>query len=161
MKHARTPKGFTIVELVTVLLITSILSIYVGSKLFSTKSFQAVYFYNDVLSSFRYAQKLALTSGCHIQVSLTSTTLTLNKRASCTTGTFTTAVRDPSSGASTYVQTAPGTITMSFSDTLLYFDSLGKCHRSSDASIASYTVTVNGKTMNIVGQTGFTYDPST
>lgn len=156
----RCTPGFTIIELVTVILVIGIISVMAVPKLFNTSSYRARFFYDDVLSSFRYAQKLALSSGCHIQVSTTSTTLTLNKRASCTSGTFTVAVRDPTAGATTYVQTAPSGVTISTTDTPLYFDSMGRCRRSSDASIASYTVTVGGKVINIIGESGLSYDPT-
>jgi len=154
-------QGFTIVELAAVLIIVGILSAIAAPRFFNTSSFRSRYFYDTVLNSLRYAQKLAVYSGCHIQASTTSSTITLLRRSSCTTGTFTTAIRDPAGGGSSYVQTAPSGVNITASDSAIYFDSLGTCHRSSDATVANYTFTVGGKTINVIGQTGFSYDPTT
>lgn len=154
-------RGFTLVELTTVLIIIGILGIIVVPKMFGTSTYQSQYFYNDVLSTLRYAQRLAMSSGCRIQANITSTTITLNKAASCISGTFTVAVRDPALGTSTYVKTAPGSVTITPSISAIYYDQLGKCYNSSSNTVSNVTVTVGSKVINIVGQTGFTYDPST
>lgn len=153
--------GFTLVELTTVLIVIGILGIIAVPKLFGSATYQSQYFYNEVLSSLRYAQKLAISTGCHIQANMTSTTITLTKRASCTSGTFTTAIRDPALGTSSYVKTAPGTVTISPSVNPIYFDQLGKCYSASSGTVSNVTVTVGSKVINIVGQTGFSYDPTT
>lgn len=153
--------GFTLVELTIVLIVIGILGVIAMPKMFGSSTYQSQYFYNDVLSTLRYAQKLAMSSGCHIQASMTSTTITLTKAASCTTGTFTVAVRDPALGTSTYVKTAPGTVTITPSISAIYYDQLGKCYNSSTSTVSDATVIVGSKTINIVGQSGFTYDPTT
>ena len=153
-------QGFTLIELLTVMVVVGILAIVALPKMFGTSTYQSQYFYNDVLSTLRYAQKLAISSGCQIQANMTSTTITLTKRASCTSGTFTVAVRDPSLGTSTYVKTAPGSVTITPSINPIYYDQLGKCYNSS-GTVSNVTITVGSKVINIVGQTGFTYDPTT
>jgi MSHA pilin protein MshC len=153
--------GFTLVELTTVIIVVGILGVMAGPKFFSTSTYQSQYFYNDVLSTLRYAQKLAVSTGCRIQANMTSTSITLTKAASCTSGTFTLAIRDPALGSSSYVKTAPGSVTISPSVNPIYYDSLGKCYSSATNTVTNATITVGSKAINIVGQTGFTYDPTT
>ncbi len=154
-------KGFTVVELTTIIIVVGILGVMAGPRFFSTSTYQSQYFYNDVLSTLRYAQKLAISTGCRIQANMTSTSITLTKAASCTSGTFTLAIRDPALGSSTYVKTAPGSVTLSPSVNPIYYDSLGKCYNAATNAVSNVSITLGSKVINIVGQTGFTYDPTT
>ena len=66
MKYQR---GFTIVELVMTIVIMGILAAVVGPRFFTKSNFDERFYFEEVLSTVRYAQKLAVASGCRIQVS--------------------------------------------------------------------------------------------
>ncbi|WP_417791787.1 prepilin-type N-terminal cleavage/methylation domain-containing protein [Stutzerimonas xanthomarina] len=66
MKYQR---GFTIVELILVIVIIGILAAVVGPRFFDNRDFDERFYFEEVLSAVRYAQKLAVASGCYIQVS--------------------------------------------------------------------------------------------
>lgn len=154
------------IELVIVMVLTAILAIGVGARFVNITLFSSQFNdYNEMLNSLRYAQKFAVGTGCHIQVAVTSTTMTLMERASCSTGPFNVRVYDPSptpTQGTNYVKTMSSGNTMSTpvpGDWPIYFDGLGVAHRSSDDTITSttYTLIVSGTTINIAGQTGFAY----
>ncbi|WP_198263215.1 pilus assembly FimT family protein [sulfur-oxidizing endosymbiont of Gigantopelta aegis] len=53
-------QGFTLVELVTVIIIVGIMASVGAAKFFSQSSFQDSQYHQEIISAFRYAQKLPL-----------------------------------------------------------------------------------------------------
>ena len=154
-------KAFALIELVAILVIISVLSIIAVPIFFSTSTYQALTYHDELLNSIRYARKLAVATGGHFEVSLTSTSLTLQQRiegSSCSNGTTFQAVVDPSNNSSGYVKNAPGSITLSSSSQWpIYFDGLGRANQASTCSTLSSnaTITIGSKTITVVGETGF------
>lgn len=62
-------RGFTIVELIMVIVILGIISAVAAPRFFDRKVFDERFYFEEVLSTVRYGQKLAVASGCRIQVS--------------------------------------------------------------------------------------------
>lgn len=150
--------GFTLVELVLVIALLGILGAVAFPKFFTLTPYTNRFFYDDVRSSLRYAEKYAVGTGCHTQVNITATTLTLNRRSNCTSGSFTAAVVDPSNPAATsYTRTAPTGITMTTGGGSwpFYFDALGVARQVSDTTINTFTVTVGTQTITVYGMTGY------
>ncbi|EWC42765.1 pilus assembly FimT family protein [Stutzerimonas stutzeri] len=76
-------RGFTIVELIMVIVIIGILAAVVGPRFFSKSNFDERFYFEEVLSSVRYAQKLAVASGCYIQVQVSATGTELHYFNNC------------------------------------------------------------------------------
>ncbi|MDB6096899.1 MAG: mshC [Francisellaceae bacterium] len=150
-------KGFTLIELILVIILVSILTVMAVPKFSSTSTLNSQFYFDQVLASVRFAQKLAIGSGCHVQLSLSGSSITLQMRNSCIGGgAFTLAVRDPATGAGTYTKTAPIGVTISSANLPFYFDGLGRCYLSSSGAISSnYSITVGTHTLTVLGQTGF------
>ncbi|WP_313554015.1 type II secretion system protein [Stutzerimonas nitrititolerans] len=66
-------RGFTIVELIMGIVIIGILAAVVGPRFFAKSNFDERFYFEETLSVVRYAQELAVASGCRIQVSRDST----------------------------------------------------------------------------------------
>ncbi len=66
----RTQRGFTIVELVAVLVILGIVSAVAAPRLFNNAVFSERGYANEVVASLRYARRLALASACNVRFSV-------------------------------------------------------------------------------------------
>lgn len=144
--------GFTLLELVIVIVILGVLAVVVLPRI-SEGSFRSAAFAEQVAAAFRYAQRLAVASGCEIEVEVSATThsYALRRRAdgtdtSCgTTGGFTLPVANPAGGA--FAATASGGVTVTQGLTLR-FDAQGLPTPNGG------TVVVGGRNIIIEAETG-------
>lgn len=150
--------GFTLVELVMVIVVLGILSATALPKFFEKNTFAERAFFDDTLNAVRYAQKLAVATGCNVKVSISSNSYTLMRQgnassSSCPGGiSYSLAVPHPGTGATSYSGSESG-ITLSSSVSSFIFNSLGSV--STDA-----TLTINGsRTISVIAETGFVYAP--
>lgn len=157
----KTMKGFTLVELVTTIVIVGIMAVVAVPRFFSTSAYQSQVFHDQIISSIRYARKLAIATSNHYQMSVNSTAFTIQQRiegSACNTGVTFQPITDPTNRGNGYVKTAPGDMTLTYSsDWPLYFDGLGRVYRASDCTqITTATISVSGaKTITLIGETGF------
>ncbi len=143
--------GYTLTELVTVLVIVGIVAAFAGPRFFTTTDFTRRGFYEDALAALRYAQKFAIASRC------TSVTATFTAgtgppagyaltRAGCPPGNTSGAVVRPD--GSNFSNTAPSGVAVSAAT--ITFDEMGR-------TTASATVTVGGRTITVEQETGFVH----
>lgn len=62
--------GFTLVELIACIVILGILAAVAAPGLFDNRAFTSRGYADEVASSLRYAQRIALASGCPVQVNI-------------------------------------------------------------------------------------------
>jgi MSHA pilin protein MshC len=127
-------KGFTLVELVLVIVILGVISVTALPMLFSRTDFEQRGFFDELLQATRYAQKLAVASNCDVQVTLNSGDFALaflnTPHAHCANAAISLPSKQPPYDAPSGVTLSAGTGTITF-------------HPSGLAS-ADRTVTVTG-----------------
>jgi MSHA pilin protein MshC len=149
----RTQRGFTLTELVIVIAIFAILAAVAGPRFLGMGDVAGHFFFDDTLAALRYAQKLAIGTGC-VQVTIAANTYTLKLQDNCTGSSYTMSVVHPGTGASGYSNTAPTGVTLTSSASPIIFDALGRALNSGGA-VTDFTVTVGTSDIDIVGESGF------
>lgn len=155
----RTPqRGFTLVELITVIVILGIVSAIALPRLTDRSTFQARGFEDEVLAALRHARALAVASGCPVQVSIAGDAYALSQQTGCDTGLFTLAVADPVTQAANYTGAAPLGITLTSVPATFVFDVRGQAI----GGAPDVTLTLGGstnRTITVFGSTGFAQVP--
>ncbi|MDP3845777.1 MAG: type II secretion system protein [Pseudomonas sp.] len=138
-------RGFTMVELIMVIVITGILAAVVGPRFFERQVFDERMFFEESIGAVRYAQKLALASGCLTQVSLSNAGYQLRQAANCNGGAYVLEVIGPD-GQTPYAGAVPAGIVLPANNFPLVFDSLGRPAAAASASIGGFTLNVAAET---------------
>lgn len=152
--------GFTLVELVVVIILVSILAVVAIPRL-NTHTFDTVGFYQEALSSVRYAQKEAVAKRRVVCVGLAANSV--NVRFARTAGAFIcdTELTSPR-GVSPFTVTASTGVTLSSVPSIatLYFDPLGRPFDALNSASPQRTITISGdgtKTFVIEPETGYVH----
>ena len=138
-------RGFTMVELITVMVIAGVLVAVAAANYFSTTEFESRGFYDQIMSTLRYAQKAAIAQNRYVCVAFTTSgvTLTYGTTSSCADGNLTSPA-----GVTPYTVTSTS-VTLSGYTTPLYFDALGKPNVAESIAVSGYTtasITVEAET---------------
>ncbi len=139
-------RGFTLVELIMTLVIIGILAAVVGPRFFDRKVFDERLFLEETVSAVRYAQKLALASGCLTQVSLDDNGYRLRQAANCSSGEYIAEVQGPD-GQTPFANTeVPAGVSVLATNFPVVFDSLGRPSSAASATIGAFTFSVTAET---------------
>lgn len=144
---SRKARGFTLIELVIVLILLTIVAVFIAPRLF-TNEFEELGFAEESLAIVRYAHKLAVASGCAVQVAVTpgaggSIALSYSGADGCAPGS----VQNPAGGV--FAVTAPTSVTVA--GATFIFNLIGN-------PSADITITISGtttRTITVTNETGF------
>lgn len=151
--------GHTLTELVTVILLAGIVAAFAVPRFFGRSDFDERGFFELSIQAVRYAQKLAIASGCDIRVNFDGSGVALHQWISGGTcvssvcaGAGLTPVERPGGGS--FDEDAPGGV--SVGTTTFCFDSIGRPRNAGGLLNAPVSVAVGGRTLSVEPETGFT-----
>ena len=80
--HAvRSAAGFTMIELVVVIVILGIIAAVAAPRFFDDRTFLERGYYEELAAALKYAQKLAVASGCAVQMAVSASGYTARQQA--------------------------------------------------------------------------------
>ncbi|HEU4485769.1 MAG TPA: GspH/FimT family pseudopilin [Povalibacter sp.] len=138
----RRHRGFTLVELVTSLVILGLLAAYAAPRFFDNQPFQARGYADELAQALRHARKVAINSECPVHVVITAVGYSLAQQANSNcTGAWTTAVR--SADGSVVSGIAPPGVALAPA-AVIAFDRTGSPATATDLSVDTFTISIAG-----------------
>jgi len=144
-------KAFTLVELVMVITILGVVSIFVLPRFFSKDSFEQRFFVDELISAIKYSQKSAVASGCLTQLRFLSGSYTIHQDRNCFDDTVSTAdfvneVWDPGTFEFGYTRTIDTSlVSVTSTENIIIFDARGRPLTSSLAIAPDITIDITGE----------------
>jgi len=155
-QHIAPSRGFTLVELVIVIVLAGIMALIAAPRFFQLSSFEARGFFDETLSAVRYAHKLAIASGSLVHVQVTGSTYTVQRWASCPDGAFSD-IRNPATGETGYTGSAPDSVTITGS-LVFYYDRVGQPRNALSCALAPQgSVDIGARRITVEPTTGFAH----
>lgn len=156
--------GFSLIELVVVIVIVGILAVFAAPRFFGTDVYDEAGFYEQSRAAIRLAQKISISSGCDVRVRFTAGTpgsYVVQRWSSCIPADHTDpTVAIQSLADSAYSATSPDSVSVSALD--FYFDQIGRPRQISAtnpppllANLTDLDLTIGSRTIQIHPLTGY------
>jgi MSHA pilin protein MshC len=137
-------RGFTLPELIAVLLILAILSV-VALPRFWGSEYEEARFHDETTAALRFAHRSALAMQRTVCVAFTATTVTLTYDPNYGTAACAPGLPGPGGAPAPYTVTAEGSASFSAVPTNFNFDRLGRASLGQSITVAGRTIVVEAE----------------
>ena len=146
MKLYKSINGFTLVELIVVIILAGIIAAYAIPRL-NLDGFRAQGFEQQAMAAIRYGQKQAIGSGCNFEVSISLSSCTVQYSAPVETGcaAASTSLVNPATGQNNFCnnsQSDSGAVLPAS----VQFDKIGRPSGSLSINLGTTTITIEPET---------------
>ena len=152
----RAAQGFTLIELVMVLVLAGVLAVYAVPRIFNSNDFYARGFHDEALSLLRYAQKSAVAQRRTVCVGFSSGSVSLTIAATAATLTCSASLVGPRGETPASATARPG-VAFAATPTSFNFDGLGQPVTAGGLAQATQVIQVTGAANSITIETGTGY----
>lgn len=138
--------GFTLIELIVILMLTGILAIAILPRFFDRRDFDERAFVDQITGALRYAQKAAIAQRRTVCAAFTANSLTLRIRSAAGNGACDTDLSGPT-GVAPYTVTASDGAGFALTPAAFSFDAEGRPSAPAALAIGTgFVVTVKAET---------------
>ena len=151
-------RGFTLIELVMVLVLLGILSVVVLPKVgTTTSSYQTAAFAEQVRSALQYGQKMAVSHRRMVCAAITSSSVTLTVASNFGDSACSAAVLTGAASGNSAIATSPGSSIVIAPAGSMYFQPSGQVTTdATGTTVGNFALTVGGTTaISVQGATGY------
>lgn len=155
-------RGFTLIELIMVMVIITVLSVSVMPRFFDNSTYLYRTFYNQSLSAAQYAKTMAVGSGCAVRFTIDSSGFNLKGDNNClnlSSPSYTADVWYPGEGQWSYVSSAlPSGMSVSPASAVIDFTADGRAF-SGGSLLTTQSITLSTseitRVISIDGETAY------
>ena len=149
-------RGFTLIELIMVLILLGVLAIFVAPRL-NTKDFEARGFHDETLALLRYAQKTAVAQRRTVCVAFTSSSATLSIATTAATNACAGTLIGPKGESPAHITAGSGIAYQALPGAPFFFNALGQPSEPLALQVTQAGVGI-GLTVTVVAETGYVHD---
>ncbi|MGH8195969.1 MAG: pilus assembly FimT family protein [Woeseiaceae bacterium] len=148
-------RGFSLLELIAVMLVLGMLLAVAVPRLDHGRGVQELGYSEQVLTALRIAQRRAQADGCDIRVTISASDFQIEQRATLCSGPFNRDVAGTAAAGSTLGAAAPAGMPLSAIPGVFYFNSDGAAVDSVGGSPVDVSIIVGLRQIQVVGTTGY------
>ena len=147
--------GFSLLELVAVLLLVGILVAVAAPRLGADGGLRELGFAETLLGDLRLAQRRARADRCPVRVTISSSGYVVEQRAALCSGAFDRPVARTGEAGSSLAGAPPTGMTLAASPAVFYFEESGATVASLGGAAVDVAITTGARQIDVVGATGY------